>query len=63
MPRRYSDEEVEARMVPEIVKAIYPVLIPVEQQDCAIQARNYAKMEDLARMVWRSFSGRLGEKP
>ena len=55
MPRRLTDEEVEAKMVPEIVKAIYPVLIPIEQQCMQIQAENHAKMERLARDLWRSF--------
>ena len=55
MPRRYTDEEAEATMVPKIVEAIYPVLIPVEQQDCAIQARHYERMTELARMLWREF--------
>ena len=55
MPRRYSDEEVKAMMVPELVKAIYPVLIPVEQQDMKIQARNHDRMTILATEVWRSF--------
>lgn len=56
MPRRYSDEEVEARMVPKLVEAIYPVLIPLEQQDCAIQAKNHARMTEIATQIWRSFS-------
>lgn len=56
MPRpRLSDEEVEAMMVPKIVEAIYPVLIPMEQQDCRIQAKNHERMTDLAVQLWRSF--------
>lgn len=51
MPRRYSDEEVEAMMVTKLVDAIYPVLIPVEQQDVAIQSRNRAKITEVARTV------------
>jgi hypothetical protein len=58
MPRRRrSAEEVEAQMVPEIVKAIYPVLIPVEQQCITIQARNHEKVTKLATELWRSFAG------
>lgn len=57
MPRRHTPEQVETAMVPEIVKAIYPVLIPVEQQDCKIQAANYARMTELATQLWRSFVG------
>lgn len=52
---RRSPEEVEALMVPKIVDAIYPVLIPIEQQDCEIQARNHAKIASIALSVWRSF--------
>lgn len=54
--RRLSPEEVEELMVPKIVEAIYPILIPMEQQDCAIQARNHERMTKLARQMWRSFS-------
>jgi len=55
MRRRYSDEEVKAMIVPELVKAIYPVLIPVEQQDMKIQARNHDRMTILAAELWQSF--------
>jgi len=54
--QKLTPGEVEALMVPRIVEAIYPVLIPMEQQDCAIQARNHAKVTEVARQVWRSFS-------
>ena len=56
MPRRYTDSEVEARMVPKLVEAIYPVLIPIEQQDIAIQARNHLRITEIAKTVWREFS-------
>lgn len=56
MPRRYTDSEVEARMVPQIVEAIYPVLIPMEQQDCRIQAENHAAMTKIATLIWRLFT-------
>ena len=55
MPRR-TPEEVEALMIPKLVEAIYPVLIPMEQQDCAIQARNLARMTEIATRVWREFA-------
>lgn len=55
MPRRYTDEEVEARMVPQIVEAIYPIMIPIEQQDMRIQAQNREKMTEVARIAWRAF--------
>lgn len=53
---RLSEQEVEQMMIPRIVDAIYPVLIPMEQQDCAIQARNHAKMTEIATLVWREFA-------
>jgi hypothetical protein len=55
MPRRYTDEEVEERMVPKIVEAIYPVLIPMEQQDTRIQAENHKHLTEVARETWRAF--------
>ena len=55
MPRR-DPKEVEAIMVPKIVEAIYPVLIPMEQQDCRIQAENHKRMTQLATDLWRSFT-------
>lgn len=55
MPRRYTDEQVKEMMVPELVKTIYPVLIPVEQQDMRTQARNAANMTILATELWQSF--------
>jgi len=56
--RRYTDEEIEAVMVPKLVDAIYPVLIPIEQQDCAIQAQNRARITEIATGIWRSFAER-----
>jgi hypothetical protein len=56
MRRRCANEEVEAAMIPKIVDAIYPVLIPMERQDCSIQSKNYALMTDLAKQLWRSFT-------
>ncbi len=53
---KLTPEEVEALMVLRLVEAIYPVLIPMEQQDCAIQARNRAKVTGVARQAWRSFT-------
>ncbi len=59
MPRqKLTPEEVEQLMVPRLVEAIYPVLIPLEQQDCAIQAANHARMTEIATAVWRQFSSR-----
>jgi formylmethanofuran dehydrogenase subunit E len=42
-------------MVPQIVNALYPIFHPLEQQDCAIQARNHAVMTEIATSVWRNF--------
>lgn len=57
MPRRYTDEQIEERMVPEIVDALYPILIPMEQQDMRIQAENRARVTEVARITWRAFAG------
>jgi hypothetical protein len=56
-PKR-TPEEVEALMIPKLVEAIYPVLIQIEQQDCAIQAANHARMTEIATKVWREFAAR-----
>jgi hypothetical protein len=55
MPRRFTDEEVEARMVPKITDALYPILIPVEQQDMRIQAENHKRVTEAARSAWRAY--------
>lgn len=54
-PARLSPEDLEAQIVKELTAAIYPILIPMEEQDCAIQARNYEQVEGIARQAWRSF--------
>lgn len=53
--RRLSPEETEQLMVPRLVDALYPVLIPMEQQDCAIQEVNHAKVRSVALLAWRAF--------
>jgi hypothetical protein len=60
---RLSPEEVELMMVPRIVEALYPVLIPIEQQDCAIQAANHTKITTIAQVVWRQFVGDVKGAP
>ena len=51
-PRAALDpEQVEARIVPQIIEALY-------QQDCAIQARHHAKLTEIATHAWRTFAGR-----
>lgn len=52
---RYTPEQVEARVIPQIVTALYPIFYPVEQQDCAIQERHHAKVTEIATQAWRSF--------
>lgn len=56
MPPRLTPIETEHMMVPKIVEAIYPLLIPMEQQDCKNQAQNHALMTKLATELWRSFT-------
>lgn len=53
--RKRPDAEIEALIIPKLVAAIYPVLIPVEPQDCAIQARNQKRMMRIAQGIWWSF--------
>jgi hypothetical protein len=55
MRQKRTPEEVEALMVPRIVTALYPILIPVEQQDVRIQAESYARITEVARATWRAF--------
>lgn len=43
-------------MILRLVEAIYPVLIPMEQQDMAIQAANRARITEIARLIWREFA-------
>jgi hypothetical protein len=61
MPRRYTDEEVEAMMIPKLVAVLYPVLIPFEQQDCATQAKNHARITEIATQTWRAFAQTNGK--
>jgi len=47
--------ETKARMIKQIMEALYPVLYPVEQQDCAVQARHQEKLKAIAEEVWKQF--------
>lgn len=47
--------DLHARMVKEITDALYPILFPVQQQDCEIQARNYARVEEAAATLWKEW--------
>lgn len=53
---RFTPEQVEAQVVPQIIAALYPIFYPVEQQDCAIQARHHAEITEIAIQAWRSFT-------
>ena len=55
---RFTPEEVEARVVPQIVDVLYPIFHPLEQQDCAIQSRNHAELTAIATAAWRTFTKR-----
>jgi len=52
---KLTSEEVEALMVPRLVDALYPVLIPMEQQCMEIQAKNRERVTRTATMAWRAF--------
>lgn len=53
---KHSADEIETIMVPRLIEALYPVLIPLEQQDCAIQEANHRKVRNVALQAWRSFT-------
>jgi len=56
-----SGQQLEREMVRKIADAIYPVLIPFEEQDVAIQAENAKQIDAIAYQAWRSFfRGRVG---
>lgn len=58
MPRSletHSPEEIESIMVQLLADAFYPILYPVEQQDCKIQELHHVKVTSLALRVWRDF--------
>lgn len=55
MPPRYTPEQVEARMVKQLAAAIYPILIPMEEQSVQIQAENARVIDDVARTAWQAF--------
>lgn len=54
--RKYTKEEIEALIVPDLVKAVYPILIPIEEQSCQIQAENHQKVTQLITEMWRNFA-------
>jgi hypothetical protein len=55
--------KLETEMVRKLADAIYPVLIPFEEQDTAIQTENRKQIEAIAYQAWRSFfRGRVGDE-
>lgn len=55
MRQKLTPEELEQLMVNNLMKAIYPVLYPVEQQCVKIQAKHQARVWRVALEVWRKF--------
>jgi hypothetical protein len=55
MPPRYTPQEVEDRMAKRIVEALYPILIPMEEQSVQIQVENSKVMDGVARVAWQAF--------
>lgn len=55
MPRKYTDEELDRKMVLQLVEAIYPILIPIEEQDIQTQDENQRLLTMLATKLWRGF--------
>ena len=47
----------DTTLVTALVDAIYPVLIPVEPQDCAIQAKNHAWITAQAKRLLEHYDG------
>jgi hypothetical protein len=43
------------KLIAAIADALYPILIPVEPQDCAIQAKNQARINSLAKRVYEEW--------
>ncbi len=49
------DRLIEDRMVPALIRALRPILFPMEEQDVKIQAENAVIAEAVARAAWREF--------
>ena len=47
-----NEEAFRKGRVSLIVEALYPIIYPIEQQDCAIQAKHHAIVERVAQMVY-----------
>lgn len=63
MPPRYTPEQIEDRMAKQIAKAIYPILIPMEEQSVQIQAENAKAVDEVARAAWRAYVAHCSQKP
>ena len=63
MPKE-TVEDARLRMTKELHDAVYPILIPVEQQDMAIHARNSAVIYAIALFIIDEFTRRMkNEQP
>lgn len=63
MPQRYTPEQVEDRMAKQIASAIYPILIPMEEQSVQIQVENAKAVDEVARTAWRAYVAICSQKP
>lgn len=57
--RKTMDPKIttEDAKVAEIITALYPILYPIEQQDCKIQELHRSIVTNLAIALWRAFAG------
>jgi hypothetical protein len=55
LENRRAREEIEARIIAELARAIYPILV-VEEPDPATQAQNRVKVTEAARDAFRRFN-------
>lgn len=51
----FNDTPNTDQTIKALVDAIYPILIPMEEQDMAIQAKNYELIKGLATLVYTEF--------
>lgn len=49
---------IPEKLVKDLAKAMYPVLIPIEEQSMQIQAENAKLVEMAATAAWLSFANR-----
>lgn len=53
--RKEKVSQIPEQIKKDLINAIYPVLIPFEQQCMQIQAENYKLMEKIAEQIWKDF--------